>query len=226
MTNAANGSTTWRRPACASSSRRSPITRSGGSCSGSGRRPASGASTRSRPPGTSEGATPLQWQWRNRVRPRRDSCTSPSIDIMHLRHSKIWSTSFNKCFRYCREALETLPPGRPMGRGTVKVVPGRQSIRLWSRTNLRPATSHATLVAVVVDARLCRPHHGRDAAGGRAVGGGAAVGPPNGPARGPRRRLHPGGAGAAGGRAGGCGDRGHQGLAREPRHFSGSGGIA
>ena len=33
----------------------------------------------------------------------------------------------------------------------MKVVPGPQSIGLWSRTNLCPATSHATSVAVVVD---------------------------------------------------------------------------
>ena len=88
------------------------------------------------------------------MRPRRDSCTSPSIDIMHLRHSKTWSTSYQRCVRHCREALEPWPPGKPMGRGTVKVVPGPQSIGLWSRTNLCPATSHATSVAVVVDQPL------------------------------------------------------------------------
>ena len=128
------------------------------------------------------------------MRPRRDSCTSPSIDIMHLRHSKIWSTSFNKCFRYCREALETLPPGKPMGRGTVKVVPGRQSIRLWSRTNLRPATSHATLVAVVVDTimrRASRARQGRRRrvrrGGGRVAGG--VERPGAGGGGGPRRRA-------------------------------------
>ena len=96
------------------------------------------------------------------MRPRRDSCTSPSIDMMHLRHSKTWSTSYQRCVRHCREALEPWPPGKPMGRGTVKVVPGPQSIGLWSRTDLCPATSHATSVAVVVDSQtLPGPAAGR-----------------------------------------------------------------
>ena len=89
---------------------------------------------------------------------------------MHQRHSKTWSPSFLMPRTRRDGALNPCPRESRWGVPARKRPAGPQSIGLWSRTNLRPATSHGALAPVVVDSILAEEFGIEDAGDDEAEG--------------------------------------------------------
>ncbi len=116
------------------------------------------------------GATPLQGQWRSDFRGLPPVALWKTINLLYTRtcfrypaarpqrHSKTWSPSFLMPRTRRDGALNPCPRESRWGVPARTRPAGPQSIGLWSRTNLRPATSHGALAPVVVDKPSSNPN--------------------------------------------------------------------